>query len=174
MSLRGLVSLGRLPRPPSESLWSQRNWGNRLIFDTRRVTQHFRRPWHCALPAPSSWAGLQLPADSACHTAQTDVKTAFYRILAPPGMSEYPILPTVSTQLLLRKGVKVPDHLRHLPDVSRQLQVLAMGVSWSLYFCQKMVESCVRLAGFSADALLMDRDWVPAMTRDSVLFRGLC
>ena len=80
----------------------------------------------------------------------------------------------MSTQLLLREGVKVPDHLRHLSDVSLQLQVLAMGFSWALYFCQKMVESCVRLAGFSADALLMDHHQALAMTRDSVLFWALC
>ena len=45
-----------------------------------------------------------------------------------------------------------------------------MVFSWALYFCQKMVERCVRLAGFSADALLMDRHRAPAMTRDSVCF----
>ena len=41
-------------------------------------------------------------------------------------MSEYFILPSVSTQVLLREGVDVPDHLLHLSDVSPQLQVLAM------------------------------------------------
>ena len=30
-----------------------------------------------------------------------------------------------------------------------------------------MVESCIRLAGFSADSLLLDRHWAAAMTRDS-------
>ena len=63
-----------------------------------------------------------------------------------------------------------PVHLQHLPDVSPQRQVLAMGFSWALYFCQKMVESCVRFAGFSADALLMDRHRTPAMSRDSICF----
>ena len=102
--------------------------------------------------------------------AQTDVNTAFYRILAPNGMSEFFILPNVSTQLLLHEGVEVPDHLRHLPNVSPQLQVLAMGFSWALYFCQKMVESCVRAACFSPETLLMDRHRAPTMTRDSICF----
>ena len=149
MSFRGLVSFGApceatvgvfvVPKKPGEQ---------RLIFDTRRVNQHFRRPWHCVSPAPASWAGLQLPIDSAYHMAHTDVNTAFHRILALSGMSEYFILPSVSTQLLLREGDKVPDHLRHLSDVSPQLQVLAMGFSWAFSFRQKMVESCVRAAGF--------------------------
>ena len=146
----------------------------RLIFDTQRVNQHFRRPWHCALPAPASWAELQLPVGSTYQMAQTDVNNAFHRILAPPGMSEYFIFPSVSTQLLLREGVDVPDHLLNLSGVSPQLQVLA----WALYFCQKMVESCVRLAGYSADVLLMDRHRAPALTRDSicfgVYFGGVC
>ena len=50
--------------------------------------------------------------------AHTDVNNAFCRILALLGMSEYFILPSVSTQLLLREGVDVPDHLLHLSDVS--------------------------------------------------------
>ena len=38
---------GRLLRPLSESLWSQRNQRNRVFFlDTRRVNPHFRRPRH--------------------------------------------------------------------------------------------------------------------------------
>ena len=114
MSLRGLVSFG----PPSEAtvgvfVVPKKLGKQRFIFDTRRVNQHFRRPWHCALPSPGSWAGLQLPVDSAYHMAQTVVTSAFCRILAPPGMSECFILPSVSTQLLLREGVDVPDHLLH-------------------------------------------------------------
>ena len=96
--LRGLVSFGA----PSEAtvgvfVVPKKLRKQRLTVDTRRVNQHYRRPWHCVLPTPASWAGLQLPADSAYHMAQTDVNTAFHRILAPTGMSEYFILPWVST-----------------------------------------------------------------------------
>ena len=94
---------------------------------------------------------LQFLADSVYHMAHTDVNTAFYGILAPTGMSEYFILPRVSTQLLLLEGVKVPDHLRHSPDVSPQRQVLATVVFLGLSaFCREVVESCVRVAGFFA------------------------
>ena len=101
-------------------------WKQRLIFDTR-----LRRPWHCVSPTPASWAGLQLPADSAYHMAQTDVNTAFYLILAPTGTSEYFILPRSSRSF-----------------VSPQLRVLAMGFFLGALLCQKMVESCVRASGF--------------------------
>ena len=124
------------------------------------MNQHFRR--HCALPTPASWAGLQLPFGSTYHMAQTDVNNAFYRILAPPGMSENFILPSMSTQLLLWEGVDVPEHLLRLPDVSPQLQVWL----WVLF----LSEDGGKLAGFSADALLMDRHRAPAMSRDSICF----
>ena len=96
VSLRGLVSFGA----PSEAtvgvfVVPKKLGKQRLIFDTRRVNQHFRRPWHCVLLAPPSWAGLQLPSDSAYHMVETGVNTAFHRILAPNGMSEFFILPSV-------------------------------------------------------------------------------
>ena len=56
--MRGLVFFG----PPAEAtvgvfVVPSKQGKQRLIFDTRRVNQHFRRPWHCALPTPSSrWA----------------------------------------------------------------------------------------------------------------------
>ena len=42
---------------------------------------------------PPCSAGLQLPSDSAYHMAQTDVNTAFHRILAPNGMSDFSFCP---------------------------------------------------------------------------------
>ena len=87
MRLRGLVSFG----PSSEAtvgvfVVPNKLGKQRLIFDSRRVNQHFRRLWHCALPTPVSWAGLQLLVGSTYHVSQTDVNNAFHRILAPPGM----------------------------------------------------------------------------------------
>ena len=89
MSLRGLVSFGAPTEATVGVFVVPKKLGKqRLIFDTRRVNQRFRRQWHCVLPTPASWAGLQLPADSALHMAQNDVNTAFCRILAPTGTSE--------------------------------------------------------------------------------------
>ena len=77
-------------RPPLEFFVLPKKLGiQMLIFDTRRVNQHFRRPWHCALPTPASWEGLQLSVGFTFHMAQADVNNAFYRILTAPGMSEY-------------------------------------------------------------------------------------
>ena len=132
ISLRGLVSFGAPSEATVRVFVVQKKSGKQMpISDTRRVNQHFRRPWHTVL---CILGGFQLPSGSAYHMAQTDVNTAFYRILAPNGMSEFFILPSVPTQLLQREGVKVRDHLLHLPEVYPQLQVLAMGFSWALYF----------------------------------------
>ena len=108
VSLRGLVSFGA----PSEAtvgvfVVPKKLRKQRLIFDTRRVNQHFRRPWHCVLPTPAWWAGLQLPT---YLMAQTDVNTAFCRILAPSGTPCISFLPSVLTQLLFREGDRVPNH----------------------------------------------------------------
>ena len=62
----------------------------------------------------------------------------------------------------------MPEHLQHFTELWPQLEVLAMGFSWALYICQNVVEGCVTSAGFSADALLMDRHRAPAMFLDSV------
>ena len=67
LGLGGLVSSGA----PTEAtvgvffLCVPKKQGNqKLSFDTRRVTQHFRRPWHCVLLAPASWAASLLASDS--------------------------------------------------------------------------------------------------------------
>ena len=163
MSLRGLVSFGAPSEATVGVFVAPKKLGKqRLIFDIRLVNQHFRRPWHCVLPH----LHLGWVYHSAYHMAQTDVNTAFYRILAPTGMSERFILPRVSTHLLLRE---VPDHLRHVSDVSAA-SGSCHGLFLGALFCQKMVESCVWVSGFSPDTLLMDRHRAPAMTRDSMCF----
>ena len=101
--------------------------------------------------------------------AQTDVNTAFYRILAPSGMSEYFILPSVSTRLLLLTGVIVPESFATLDRRASTTSGLCNGCFLGALFLSEDGES-VRAAGFSADAMLMDRHRAPAMTRESICF----
>ena len=128
MRLRGLVSFG----PPSEAtigvfVVPEKQGKQKLISDTRRVNQLFRRPWRCALPTPASWAGLQLPVITWRRLS--------WHLLEGQNTSFCQVCP-----LLLQEGVELPAHLLHLPDVSPQLQVLAVGLSWALSV-KKMVES---------------------------------
>ena len=149
LSLRGLVSSGALSEATVGVFVVPKKLGKqRLIFDTRHVNQHFRRPWHCVLPTPASWAGLQLPIYSAYHMADCQVcplKCSFVKRLRFQIICDF-----------------CPTSLRNFMSLQ--------WVSWALYFCQKMVENCVRAAGFSADAPPMDRHRAPAMTRGSICF----
>ena len=62
-----------------------------------RVNQHFRGG-HGVVRCQLLRLGLDL------HLTESDVNNVSHRILATPGMFEYFILPSVSTQLLLREG----------------------------------------------------------------------
>ena len=81
-------------------------------------------------------------------------------------MSENFVLPSVSTQLLLREGVNVPEHFRHLPTVSQQLQVLAMFFFLGLFLSEDGGKLHL-VSWLLRDSLLLDRHGAPAMTRDS-------
>jgi hypothetical protein len=111
----------------------------RLILDTRIANCDFLPPWHAALPSAAAWSGLELNGHDPLLLAQTDVNNAFYRIGVPAGLEECFILPQVKTSLLTELGVKLPADLASSDFVSPALMVLAMGFSWSLYFCQRMV-----------------------------------
>ena len=72
------------------------------------------------------------------------------------------------TQLLFREGVQVPDDLQHLPNVSPQLQVLALAFLGALGFLSKD-------GGVVCwqPLLLIDRHRAHLMARDSICF-GVC
>ena len=67
----------------------------RLIFDTRLLNAHFEAPSYTQLPTPAAWSSLRVPAEHSLALAQCDVDYAFYRLKAPPGMSELFRLPPV-------------------------------------------------------------------------------
>ena len=67
------------------------------------------------------------------------------------------------------KVLKFLFTLQHPPNVSLQLQVLAMGFSWPLYFCQKM-SRVVYWQPVSRRTLLIDRHRAPSVARDSICF----
>ena len=118
-------------------VWKSDGVTLRLILDTRAINGHFHEPEYCQLPTPAAWQGLRTPAGGTLNLAQVDVEKAFYRIDAPPGLERSLCLPRVSADHLrqLRPGMSLPVG-RYLTP---QLVVLAMGWSWSLFFCQKIV-----------------------------------
>ena len=133
----------------------------RLILDTRLANCDFLPPWHTALPSAAAWSGLELNADDPLLLAQTDVNNAFYRIGVPAGLEECFLLPQVKASLLTELGIVLPEEVAADAVVSPALTVLAMGFSWSLYFCQRMVEACVENCGISRHQFARDRQPAP-------------
>ena len=99
---------------------------------------------------------------------QVDVETAFYRIDGPEVLSEYFRLPPVDLDAL--REVRPDLQLDHLPGrrATPRLAVLAMGWSWSLFFCQRLVEQRVLDAGYPESALVRDRHHVGDMSDGTV------
>ncbi|CAK0823926.1 unnamed protein product, partial [Prorocentrum cordatum] len=127
----------------------------RLIFDTRAANQDFADPGYTQLPTAGAWNGLTPRPGDKLFLSQVDVDNAFYRILLPPGLSRRFVLPAVSRRALLaaRPGLVLPEG----GEISGFLRVLPMGWTWSLYFCQSMVETAVRRSGFPDSRLVRDR-----------------
>ena len=91
MSLRVLVPFGHSAEATVGVFVVPKKSGKQMLFfDTQRVNQHFSLTMALRVAYSSSWAGLQLPAGAAYDIAQTDVNTAFCRIL--DWMSEYFVL----------------------------------------------------------------------------------
>ena len=100
--------------------------------------------------------------------AQLDVDNAFYRISTLPGAEECFILPHVSVKELVRLGVKVGSEFSEHSYLSPALVVLPMGFSWSLYFCQALVESRVVVSGVDESHLMRDRHILPVLGQGDI------
>ncbi|CAK0874830.1 unnamed protein product, partial [Prorocentrum cordatum] len=100
--------------------------------------------------------------------SQMDVDNAFYRCKAPPGVSDWFALPRVSASQLRRVGARLCDQLGLTSTgyVTPHLEVMAMGWSWALYFCQAMVTASALRAGVPPSAFLLDKKQAPDVTGD--------
>ena len=99
---------------------------------------------------------------------EEDVSCAFYRIRAPPGLEELFVLPSVRVKHLRKVGVEGLDHLGDEEELSPLLLALAMGFSWSLFFCQRLLESVARHAGFKDSQFVTDRERPPDISQGEV------
>ena len=115
-------------------------------------------------------ANLELGADEDLHLEETDVNCAFYRIKAPEGMSSYFLLPCIAVRYLRGAGVAGLEGYSDSDNVSPEFLVMAMGFSWSLYFCQRLVENVVLAAGFSVRQFVYDRQRAPPVAGGEVAF----
>ncbi|CAK0839371.1 unnamed protein product, partial [Prorocentrum cordatum] len=142
------------------------NGMQRLIIDPRRVNDLFEAPAHTVLPTAGAWSALEVPMGQELHLAQADVDSAFYRIGLPRGAQEMFVLRAVHLPTLLKLRPDLSDQLP--PGIeawaSPCLEVLPMGWTWSLYFCQCMVMAGVQAAGFALSDFIQDRRAAPSVT----------
>ena len=135
----------------------------RIIFDTRIINTDFVEPAHTSLPSAAAWSQLQLTPGAQFHMAQLDVENAFYRIRVPPDADHFFILPPVSIKHLRAEGAAIPEQLASCATASPSLLVLPMGFSWSLYFCQALIEARVIASGVESCHFIRDRHTLPTL-----------
>ena len=140
MHARGLVDF--VPATSAEAslgifFVKKKDGKQRIIFDTRVINCSFVSPESISLPTAGSLGGVEVDADETLYVATCDVSTAFYRMLVPPSLREQFTLPPIESRYLGGAG----GDLRGL--LMPRLTVLPMGWSWSLRFCQLIVESFV-------------------------------
>ncbi|CAK0822951.1 unnamed protein product, partial [Prorocentrum cordatum] len=156
-------------------VWKSGRQRLRLIFDARRVNARSHEPDHSQLPSAAAWAALRTEPTSSLHMAQADVDNAFYRVKLPDKMDEHFSLPSVHLgtlrQLADEAGVDMG-----LPEArfgSPLLQVLPMGWSWSLYSCQRLLDTAVLRSEIDAGPLIKGLH-APLQVRTSSTQPGVC
>ncbi|CAK0881152.1 unnamed protein product [Prorocentrum cordatum] len=140
----------------------------RMVLDTRRVNRMFYDPDVAELPTAGSWQSLRLGADSSLFLGQCDIEAAFYRFLAPPGLSELMVLPSIDRGALA--NVLPSGTLDGIVGrrCSPCLKVLPMGWNWSLFFCQHAVEGMLRTVGIGDHRLVHERKVIPDLEGETV------
>ena len=109
----------------------------RIIFDTRMINCDFVSPETVSLPTAGSLGGVEVDPEETLYVATCDVSTAFYRMLVPLSLRERFTLPAIESRYLGTAAGGLRGTL------TPRLTVLPMGWSWSLRFCQLIVESFV-------------------------------
>ncbi|CAK0804444.1 unnamed protein product [Prorocentrum cordatum] len=133
-----------------------------ILLDTRLVNARFQEAEHAVLPAPGAWASIELQPEDELVFSHMDVECAFYRIRAPPGVSDHFVLPRVSGRLI-RQLAPACD-VAGADWLSPHLEAMAMGWSWALHFCQQMVVASVQKVGIPAGQFFRGKRPSPDLT----------
>ncbi|CAK0900473.1 unnamed protein product, partial [Prorocentrum cordatum] len=139
----------------------------RLILDTRLIYQEFTGSDTVNLPSAGCWRGLRIQPADQLRLAQMDVEAAFYRIQCPPGLEEMMILPRIRRQDLLAARPDIDLDGVGGKVLAPRLLVAPMGWSWSLCFCESLVEAHVAQAGFGTDRQIADGKVIPDLSSDA-------
>ncbi len=110
----------------------------RLIFDTRALNLLFRDPDTVALPTAAALSSIEIEPGEEAFLSSADLSCAFYQMAVPSDLA------SLFTLQPIRAGYLRPSIAHHFKwdeEVMPTLTILPMGWSWSLYFCQRLVET---------------------------------
>ena len=95
-----------------------------------------------SLPTPAAFAGVEIPQGEDTFIATGDISNAFYRLAVPEHLLEHFSLHCLDASHLAEFGIDLNfsggDNMV-LPLVT----VLPMGWSWSVFFCQSVLEQSI-------------------------------
>ena len=130
----------------------------RLILDTRAANRAFRKPLTTRLPTPAAWSSIEVDPEDTLYTAAGDVADAFHRMALPAHLRRFFRLPAIKCKFVDRKlwpaGCKGEDY------ITPEYATLPMGWSWSLFFCQHVLQSAAAQAGLPETDCIEDRSWI--------------
>ncbi len=112
-------------------------------------------PAKTALPTAGAWSRLEVESPEPIQVSQSDVQAASYRIGLAPGLEDYFVLQEVRTDLI--PGLTSSERAELGATCSPCMQVLPMGWSWALFFCQAAVAACMEVSGSPVTSVVSDR-----------------
>ena len=120
----------------------KKNGTLRLIFDTRLLNTSFKDPSSVVLPSAAAMSSLEVSEDGELYISSGDVMNAFYGLRLPDELASMMTLPAIRARhagISQLNQEQIDENCWLVPC----LQVLPMGWSWSLKFCQALVEDVV-------------------------------
>ena len=118
------------------------------------------------LPTSAAFASVEC-RNETLYFSGGDIDNVFYRVAAPKNTRPYFTLPRIRAKHI---GCPVIGGIRTKADewVTPRLRVLPMGWSWSLWFCQSLVEQVGRVSGQSDIDKIADRTSHPQLLPQTV------
>ena len=144
-----------LPFAP-EAVWPGPSRSVRRRLLRKRPNLYFKDPDYTSLPTGSAWGTLELQPEADLHVGAGNVANAVHCMGIPGDLGDMFTLPHISAQSL---GLTELDGVPLLPheSLTPQLTVLPMGWSWSVFFCQRVMEHAVSQAGLGEGSRVRDR-----------------
>ena len=139
----------------------------RIICDTRLANTYFKTPKHSNLPTLNAFSNIETDSTHTLFTGAGDIADAFHHMLLPPALRKYFRLPSIQCKFLDRECW--PAGCGREDWVTPEYCTLPMGWCWSLYFCQRFLESCATEAGLDPADRIEDKTVLGRVTEGRIV-----